>query len=118
MDEALAVVGLTTPQYAVLAALEEEAGLSNAELARRSFVTPQSMIRVVAGLEQRQLITRHRHEGNARVLDADLTRRGRAVVSQAHTIVAEIESTMLADVDPGDITTATRALAVMAANLE
>src|SRR6516162_4869510 len=30
-------------QYAVLTALEEEPGLSNADLARRAFVTPQTM---------------------------------------------------------------------------
>jgi DNA-binding MarR family transcriptional regulator len=39
MDRALETKGLTTPQYAALSALERESGLSNAELARRSFVT-------------------------------------------------------------------------------
>jgi DNA-binding MarR family transcriptional regulator len=34
---------LTTPQYAVLAFLEVEAGDSNAALARRVFVTPQTI---------------------------------------------------------------------------
>ncbi len=118
MDDALTAVDLTTPQYAVLIALVEEPGLSNAELARRSFVTPQSMIRVVAGLEHRGLIARHEHVGNARVLDAELTDAGRDVASQAQAIVAEIESAMVANVDPGDIAAATRALGAMALNLE
>jgi DNA-binding MarR family transcriptional regulator len=42
MDEALEAKRLTTPQYAVLSALEREPGISNADLARRSFVTPHT----------------------------------------------------------------------------
>ena len=40
MDAALDERGLTTPQYAALSAIEAAPGLSNAALARRSFVTP------------------------------------------------------------------------------
>ena len=43
MDEELRGVGLTTPQYAALSALGEEPGASGAGLARRCFVTPQTM---------------------------------------------------------------------------
>jgi hypothetical protein len=51
MDKVLESKGLTTPQYAVLSFLEHEPGASSAELARRSFVTPQTMIRIVENLE-------------------------------------------------------------------
>jgi hypothetical protein len=61
---------------------------------------------------------RHEHAGNARVLDAELTDAGHDVASQAQTIVAEIESAMVANVDPDDIAAAIRALSAMAANLE
>ena len=40
LDAELSEIGLTTPQYAVLAFLDVEAGASNAALARRAFVTP------------------------------------------------------------------------------
>ena len=43
MAAALHEHGATLAQYAVLTALDEEPGLSNAELARRAFVTPQTM---------------------------------------------------------------------------
>ena len=58
MDRALLSEDLTTPQYGVLSALQKAPGLSNAELARRSFVTPQTMIRIVASLEDKGLVTR------------------------------------------------------------
>ena len=43
MDEALKTFDLTTPQYAVLAQLELRPGISNAALARSSFITAQTM---------------------------------------------------------------------------
>ena len=43
MADALGSHDLTVPQFAVITGLDEEPGLSNADLARRAFVTPQSM---------------------------------------------------------------------------
>jgi len=45
MDEALHALGLTAPQYAVLSILEEAPRLSNADLARRSFVTTPASLK-------------------------------------------------------------------------
>ena len=83
MDEALRPQGLTTPQYAVLTALEAEAGLSGAELARRCFVTPQTMNEIVAGLEARGWVTRRRHAEHGRVLQTFLTDQGAAAGMRA-----------------------------------
>lgn len=94
MDHSLDSIGLTTSQYAVLAALEEEPGLSNADLARRSFVTPQTMIRIVTVLEERSLIARRTRSDNARVRAATVTDEGRRVLRSAHLVVGQIESEM------------------------
>ena len=58
MDEALRETGVTTPQYAAMSVLAEEPGLSNARLARRSFVTPQTMNQILARLEASGLVER------------------------------------------------------------
>ena len=58
MDRALVELNLTTPQYSVLSELHEFPGLSNADLARKSFVTPQTMNLIVQNLEARELIGR------------------------------------------------------------
>src|SRR5882757_11100931 len=74
MAGALREHGATLAQYAVLAALDEEPGLSNAGLARRAFVTPQTMNQVLRELEQKGWVTRHPHPGHARILQADRPR--------------------------------------------
>lgn len=96
MDGALREVGLTTPQYAALAVLEGEPGLSGAELARRCFVTPQTMNGIVANLENAGLLERRPHPEHGRVLRAYLTGEGEAMVSRAHAPIEAIEERMLA----------------------
>ncbi len=96
MDGALRGVGLTTPQYAALAVLEGESGLSGAELARRCFVTPQTMNGIVVNLESAGLLERRPHPEHGRVLQAYLTGEGEAMVSRAHAPIEAIEERMLA----------------------
>ncbi|MEJ7842686.1 MAG: MarR family transcriptional regulator [Rubrobacter sp.] len=98
MDGALRGVGLTTPQYAALAVLEGESGLSGAELARRCFVTPQTMNGIVVNLENAGLLERRPHPEHGRVLQAYLTGEGEAMVSRAHAPIEAIEERMLAGV--------------------
>jgi len=99
MDEALRRRGLTTAQYAVLNALEEAPRLSGAELARRCFVTPQTMNEIVAHLEAAGLVERRRGD-DARVLRADLTASGRDLVGACHQVVAAIEDRMVSGLSP------------------
>lgn len=97
MDAALRDLGITTPQYAVLSFLEEASGLSSAQLARRAFVTPQTMNRIVANLEAAGLIVRGAHPDLGRVLEATLTERGRGLLVECHRRVHEVEARMVTD---------------------
>jgi DNA-binding MarR family transcriptional regulator len=89
MDGMLAEFGLTTPQYAVLALLAENPGITNAELARRSFVAPPTMIRMVTALEETGLIARDVPEG--RMKRTELTDEGRARFADAALVVQGVE---------------------------
>lgn len=100
MDRELRAVGLTTPQYAALSVLGDDPGLSGAELARRCFVTPQTMSAIVVNLEAAGLVLRQPHPEHGRVLQAYLTAAGEELVSRAHEIVETIEKRMLASLDP------------------
>jgi DNA-binding MarR family transcriptional regulator len=100
MDEVLGPRGLTAPQYAVLAALQREAGISNAELARRAFVTPQTMVRIVENLEAMGLVSRRAHPSHGRIRPASLTSKGATLVASCHAGVAGLEQRMLADLGP------------------
>jgi DNA-binding MarR family transcriptional regulator len=101
MAGALHERGATLSQYAVLTALAEEPGLSNAELARRAFITPQSMNENLRELEQRGWVARRRHPTHGRILQAELTDQGRETLQTCEHAVALIEERMLAELDHG-----------------
>lgn len=94
MDEALRTLDLTTPQYAVLAQLELRSGISNAALARSSFITAQTMHGIVSNLEKRHLVKRKSDPQHGRILCTELTKQGVNVVQQAHKIISKVEDTM------------------------
>ncbi|HVG50422.1 MAG TPA: MarR family transcriptional regulator [Xanthobacteraceae bacterium] len=99
MDDALRPLSLTTPQFAALSALAEEPGLSGARLARRCFVTPQTMTGIVGNLIAANLVTREPDPEHGRVLQVRLTRPGTEVFEHARRRVEEIEERMVADLD-------------------
>ncbi len=95
MDGVLREVGMTAAQYAVLSALEAAPGLSGAELARRGFVTPQTMNVILVNLENAGLVVRRSHPEHGRILRAFLSEAGQELVSRAHVVVEGIERRML-----------------------
>lgn len=95
MDEALRPHGLTTLQFTALTALRERDGLSSAQLARRSFVTPQTMNEMVRWLEDRGYVARRRDPDNRRVLLLTLTDAGRDLLEHCDPLVGAIEEEML-----------------------
>lgn len=112
MARALAAHDATVSQYAVLSALEQESGLSNAQLARRAFITPQSMSETLRELEQRGWVARRRHPDHGRILQTELTEQGHDVLRRCEAAVTVIEERMLADLDPAqrrDLAAALRA---------
>ncbi len=104
MDDALRRQALTTPQYAALSALAEGGDLSGAELARRGFVTPQTMNGIVGNLEAAGLIARRVDPADARVLRVALTPAGRARLDACHRAVAVVEERMVSGLRPEERT--------------
>ena len=94
MDNKLDPLGITTPQYNVLSAIEHDPGISNADLARGDFITAQSMVGVVANLERMGLIQRHDHPQHGRVRRTELTSKGRNVLEKAHKLLSGVEDAM------------------------
>jgi DNA-binding MarR family transcriptional regulator len=95
LDELLKPSGITAVQYTALTVLEQHEGLPAAELARRSFVTAQSISDVVRALEQRELIVRERNPENRRELLIHLTDAGRALLEQHADDVLALEQRMV-----------------------
>ena len=102
MDEALRETGVTTPQYAAMSVLVEEPGLSNARLARRSFVTPQTMNQILGRLEASGLVERRGHQEHGRVLQTFLTREGERLLVGCDRAVDAVEERMVSRLTEAD----------------
>lgn len=118
MDQSLASENLTTAQYAVLAHLRESPGQSNAELARKAFVTPQTMIRIVTDLEQAGLIARTENPSHGRITPASLTAKGAQTLKRCDNRVMEIESLMLSGLSRTEVASLAKLLNNCAEQLE
>jgi DNA-binding MarR family transcriptional regulator len=99
LDDAVRAHGVTIPQYTALSVLRARGGLSNAQLARRSLMTPQSMSEVLAALTEKRLITRTAAPDHGRIKRAELTDAGREVLDACDVDVDEIEQEMLGELD-------------------
>ncbi|RDG39973.1 MarR family transcriptional regulator [Streptomyces corynorhini] len=95
MDKALREQGLTVPQYACLEVLAARPGMSNADLARATFVTRQSMNVVMRGLQDAGLIDRPGTVDVGRARPTTLTPEGRRRLQGAQESVYAIEARMV-----------------------
>jgi DNA-binding MarR family transcriptional regulator len=96
ITERVAASGLTTLQFTTLSVLSRHgAPLSTSQLARRAFMTPQSMSEVIHALERKGLIKRNPHPNHRRTLPATLTAKGRRVLAECDEAIAAFEEEML-----------------------
>lgn len=95
--------GLTTLQYTTLSILGRRGELSNAQLARRAFMTPQSTSEVLVALERKGFVERNAHPNHRRVFPATLTAEGRRVLAACDADVEALEREMLAELTPHQI---------------
>lgn len=110
MGARLARFKLSVQEYTTLSVLRRRPGLSNAQLARRALVTPQSMIEILAKLERRGLVVRDVDPNHGRIRRADLTDAGRTLLGAADPQIAAIQDEMLAWVAPSERVATLRAM--------
>jgi len=118
IDEALRGKNLTMSQYVVLFNLTSHPGASSAELARMSFVTPQTMIRLVKALESSGLVVRRESTQSSRILKAQVTSKGKVAVHSAEAEVEAVYSQMLAGFEDKEIDLVTSSLNKMTRHLQ
>lgn len=102
LDEIVRSAGVTALQYTALTVLDHHDGLSLAQLARDSFVTPQAAADLVANLERRDLVRRDRNPVDRREVVVSLTAQGRQVLADRAGAVQELESQMIESLDEGE----------------
>lgn len=103
MEEALKPLDLSPAQYAVLAELNVRPNQTNADLAKRAFITPQSMQGVLARLETQQLVERKQDSQHGRRQLTQLTEKGRSKANAANDAVMRVEMALEAAVPPSKL---------------
>ena len=104
MDEALRPLGLSVPQYVCLQALRDLPGITGSELARRAFVSRQSMNVLLQGLQARGLVKRSAEPGPRRERTTTLTPASAELVDRARVAVAGVAEEMAAPFDSNGLT--------------
>jgi DNA-binding MarR family transcriptional regulator len=99
LADALHPFDLTLAHYTVLSLLDVCDGLSNAQLARRAYVTRQAMSEIVRSLEGRGLVVRAPSPDHARIHPTRLTAKGRSILAECDTAADSVEQQMVADAD-------------------
>lgn len=94
---ALDPLGVPFPQYICMRILAKSPGLSNADLARLTDVSPQAMNMGLRALEQRGLVTRPATVSSGRSLPAQLTREGSELLKRLDTGVRAAERKLMAN---------------------
>lgn len=94
LDQICRECGITTTQYTALSVLRVRPGMSSAQLAVRSFITPQSAHQTVAELERLGYIERQPDELNRRILRNNLTPKGFALLESCDSAVDLLETQM------------------------
>ena len=102
LTERLAPLRLSLPEYTVLSLLDREPGISGAEMARRTLVSPQAINEMISSMERRTMIERNVDPGHGRILQMRLTSSGSQMLSDARERVESLESELQAGMDPDE----------------
>lgn len=103
LTEALKPFDVSVTQYTVLSVLQHRPGLSNAQLARRSYITAQAMHQMVHGLEERGLITREVSPNHGRVQMTELAAEGMSLLQSCDLAVNDVEQEIFGSLGDGEI---------------
>ena len=91
--------GITPRQFSVLSILAADERLSQADLARRTNITPQSMGELLGGLERSELVSRREQVPGLPTRIA-VTEKGEAVLTAAYPVVQRLHEESIAALDP------------------
>jgi DNA-binding MarR family transcriptional regulator len=94
LERSLADIGVTPPQFVALTMLKAYPGISGADLARLTFLTPQTIGVIVGNLEKAGAIARQKHPTHGRALRWRLTAKGDKLLIAARTRAHAMEARM------------------------
>jgi DNA-binding MarR family transcriptional regulator len=117
VERALADLGITPPQFAVLTMLKAYPGLSGADLARVALLTPQTVGVIIGNLERGGAIRKTPHPVHGRILQWELTSRGSDLLDKCRRRVSVVERRLVAGLGAREETAIRRWLSKIAVDL-
>ncbi|SFA99035.1 transcriptional regulator, MarR family [Collimonas sp. OK607] len=97
LRDSLAPTGLTVTQYTALSVFRKLGSLSNAQLAERTMISPQSANEMVKAMEAKGWIERKPDPSHGRIIQISLTGEGQAILQECDAKVREVEQLMFPD---------------------
>jgi DNA-binding MarR family transcriptional regulator len=97
LRDRLAAAGLSVTQYTALSVFRAHGSLSNAQLAVRTMISPQSANEMVKGMEAKGWIDRKPDPSHGRIIQISLTEAGHAILSECDAMVLDVEHIMFPD---------------------
>jgi DNA-binding MarR family transcriptional regulator len=113
----LAPLGLTLPQYSVLSVVDVMPGLSGAEVARESMLTPQTTNEIIMVLVKAKLLERRPDARDKRLRRMFVSDIGCDLLNRARPAVYAVERRMTASLDDSELATLRRWLSDCAREL-
>jgi len=90
MENALRPLSLNISQYNVLKNLSDSSPTTGAELARKAFVTPQTMHTMLMNMEKKELIERSPVSGNSKSFAVAMTDKGATQLNEAEKALSDV----------------------------
>ena len=91
MEKALADLGVTSAQFGVLTMIVAYPGVSGADLARLTFLTPQTINVIVRNLVRAGAVEKAAHAEHGRILRLTATAKGRSLLKRCRARVMQVE---------------------------
>jgi DNA-binding MarR family transcriptional regulator len=102
LERALSDLDVTQPQFLVLTMLAAYPGASNADLARLAMLTPQTVNVIVANLERMGALIRTPHPVHGRILELDLTEKGKRLLKASRERAHKVEHDLAQGLAPSE----------------
>jgi DNA-binding MarR family transcriptional regulator len=118
LDDIFRPAGMTALQYTALTVLEHHPDISGVQLARNSFVTPQSIADMIETLQDRGLVERHPDASDRRRLLIALTPKGRELLDKYRDVVADLEAVAFGELSADEVASLRHALQMARTTLE
>jgi len=103
LEQKLRPLGITGVHYSILAMIESNGGMSSTEVARRFFVTPQTMNETIIAMERQNLLKRHKDPSNARSRIIRLTSHGAETLATCESLNDDVEESAFACLEDAEL---------------